>query len=404
MSRVKKNVIQLFFLHVSNYIFPLITLPYLIRVLGIENFGLLAIAQAWIQYAIIFVDYGFNFSATRKVSLSADNQDEINQIYTRTMIAKFLLLLTAYVFIAGFCIYDDFSEFSVLILICSFSLIGTLLFPIWLFQGIEKMNGIIFSSIAAKVISLIFVFTLVRNENDIKLAGLVQASGLLISGIIALGYVVKYKVASFVRVDFKSVLLTLKDGFDLFISNLSISFYTTLNVIMIGFFTNANVAGHFAAADKLRTAAQGLLGPIQQAVFPRVSSLVHAGMGIGEVLHLYGYKFIAFGGAISFGILLFGYPVSLIYFGKGHELSSMMLLMLSPVPLLVSIGVVFGQWWLITKGITAVVRKTYIFAGVMHLTLAAVLIQFYSSYGVIIAISITELIVCCILVKKSYEQ
>ncbi|WP_320715401.1 oligosaccharide flippase family protein, partial [Enterobacter bugandensis] len=77
---MKKNIILLFFVQASNYLFPLLTLPYLMRVLGAENFGIVAMVQAWLQYIIIFVDYGFNFSATLLVSVNKNNQSKIDSI------------------------------------------------------------------------------------------------------------------------------------------------------------------------------------------------------------------------------------------------------------------------------------------------------------------------------------
>ncbi|WP_192828464.1 oligosaccharide flippase family protein, partial [Enterobacter asburiae] len=90
---MKKNIILLFFVQASNYLFPLLTLPYLMRVLGAENFGIVAMVQAWLQYIIIFVDYGFNFSATLLVSVNKNNQSKIDSIYTAVTAAKLALLL-----------------------------------------------------------------------------------------------------------------------------------------------------------------------------------------------------------------------------------------------------------------------------------------------------------------------
>ncbi|HDW3666810.1 TPA: oligosaccharide flippase family protein, partial [Escherichia coli] len=82
-----KNIFFLFLIQISNYIFPLLTLPYLVRVLGASQFGSLMLAQALIQYFITVTEYGFNLSATKKIALSK-SQDETNKIYTNTLYAR----------------------------------------------------------------------------------------------------------------------------------------------------------------------------------------------------------------------------------------------------------------------------------------------------------------------------
>lgn len=390
MSIMKKNIILLVFVQVSNYIFPLLTLPYLMRVLGSQNFGLLVMAQAWIQYAIVFSDYGFNLSATRAIAISVGDETKINKIYTKTMAAKFFLVLLSYFAILSYGAYCEFDSFFMLILISSLSLIGSLLFPVWLFQGLEKMDGIVWSSTLAKILAMVLTFSLVRNENDLLYAAFVQSLGLFLSGVISYIYIHIYKIARITNISFVEIGGSLKDGFDLFVSNVFVSVYTTLNVLIVGFFINSSVAGFFSAADKLRYAAQGLLSPVQQALFPRVSFFVNRGMNLKEMLIKYGYKFILLGFSISVGIALIGYPLSPIYFGYGYESASLMLLMMSPVPFIVSIGVVFGQWWLIACNRSNIIRKIYMYVGFLHILTCVVFIKYIGEFGVVLAQILTE--------------
>lgn len=192
MSIMKKNIILLVFVQISNYIFPLLTLPYLMRVLGSQNFGLLVMAQAWIQYAIVFSDYGFNLSATRVIAISVGDETKINKIYTKTMAAKFVLVLLSYAIMLSYGAYCEFDSFFMLILISSLSLIGSLLFPVWLFQGLEKMDGIVWSSTLAKILAMVLTFSLVSNENDLLYAAFVQSLGLFLSGVISYIYIYIY--------------------------------------------------------------------------------------------------------------------------------------------------------------------------------------------------------------------
>lgn len=401
---MKKNIILLFFVQASNYLFPLLTLPYLMRVLGAENFGIVAMVQAWIQYIIIFVDYGFNFSATLLISVNKNKQSKIDSIYTAVTAAKFILLLIVSCFFSLYVMINGTSVYSHLILLGMISVIGTVLFPIWLFQGIEKMQGIAICTTIAKCVSLLLIFLLVKTPDDMNMAVISQSSGMFVSGILACIFIKKQKLARLTKVSIQEIYLVLSKGFDLFVSNITISFYTTLNILIIGYFGGPTLAGYFSAADKIRTAAQGLMSPVQQAMFPRVSSLINEGKKLKEIFNLYGKKFIAFGLLISISIAVIGYPVSLYYYSAEYRVSSMILLMMSPLPFIVSIGVVYGQWWLIPNNLTKIVRKTYLAVSLMHIIVSVILMHITPTYGVTISVIITEIIVSAIFVLASFNS
>ncbi|MBM1021060.1 MULTISPECIES: oligosaccharide flippase family protein [unclassified Enterobacter] len=400
---MKKNIILLFFVQASNYLFPLLSLPYLMRVLGAENFGIVAMVQAWIQYIIIFVDYGFNFSATLLISVNKSNQSKIDSIYTAVTAAKMVLLLIVSCIFSLYVIINGMSVYSYLILLGMISVIGTVLFPVWLFQGIEKMQGIAICTTLAKCVSLLLIFLLVKTPEDMNMAVISQSSGMFISGILACIFIKKQKLAKFTRVSKQEIYSVLSKGFDLFVSNITISFYTTLNILIIGYFGGPTLAGYFSAADKIRTAAQGLMSPVQQAMFPRVSSLISEGKKLKEIWGLYGKKFIAFGFLISFSMAVIGYPASLYYYSAEYHISSLILLVMSPLPLIVSVGIVFGQWWLIPNNLTKIVRKTYLAVSLMHIIVSVILMHITPVYGVTISVIITEIIVSAIFVLASFN-
>lgn len=374
------------------------------RVLGAENFGIVAMVQAWIQYIIIFVDYGFNFSATLLISVNKNKQSKIDSIYTAVTAAKFILLLIVSCFFSLYVMINGTSVYSHLILLGMISVIGTVLFPIWLFQGIEKMQGIAICTTIAKCVSLLLIFLLVKTPDDMNMAVISQSSGMFVSGILACIFIKKQKLARLTKVSIQEIYLVLSKGFDLFVSNITISFYTTLNILIIGYFGGPTLAGYFSAADKIRTAAQGLMSPVQQAMFPRVSSLINEGKKLKEIFNLYGKKFIAFGLLISISIAVIGYPVSLYYYSAEYRVSSMILLMMSPLPFIVSIGVVYGQWWLIPNNLTKIVRKTYLAVSLMHIIVSVILMHITPTYGVTISVIITEIIVSAIFVLASFNS
>ena len=142
-KKITSNFIALSILHATNILLPLITFPYLVRVLGIEMFGLIAFSQAFLIYFSLIADYGFNLSGIREVSVNKYKQNKLIQVFNSIMIAR--LILTVFGFIILTLIVFSFEKFSKdweLYLLSYGVVIGTFLFPSWFFQGIEKMKYI----------------------------------------------------------------------------------------------------------------------------------------------------------------------------------------------------------------------------------------------------------------------
>ena len=137
------NIFSLSILHGLNYILPMLTIPYLVRVLGPEYFGLLAYATSIIGFFILFTDYGFNLSATRQVSIHREDKKKINNIFSSVITIKIALLLISLVILSIFIFsIDKFNENWELYFITFGMVFGSVIYPVWLFQGLEKMKYI----------------------------------------------------------------------------------------------------------------------------------------------------------------------------------------------------------------------------------------------------------------------
>lgn len=134
-----ENFFSLSALQIFGYVLPLITLPYLVRVLGVEKYGLVAFANSFVAYFQMLTDYGLYLSAIREVSVHREDKQQLNKIFSTVMIIKSILLAVSFLILL--VIVFGFSKFSAnweLYLFAFGLVIGSVLFPVWFFQGMEK--------------------------------------------------------------------------------------------------------------------------------------------------------------------------------------------------------------------------------------------------------------------------
>lgn len=393
MSILRKNIILLGLVQLSNYLFPLITFPYLSRILGPTGFGHIALAQSLILYLSLIIDFGFNLSATRKIGIAhgKNDQNEINSIFTSVMVAKtILLLMSCALAVIVTNVINQFVELRPLVFIGFISLLGSVCFPIWLFQGTQKMGGIVVSTTAAKFISLLVTFILVKKDTDLFEAMFASSLGMFISGMVAIYYVFKMKLAKFTKIKFSFIYAVIKESYPLFVSFIASSIYTTLNTIILSFFVPVREIGIYSAADKLKSVSQSVISPFQQAIFPNLSSHINEFDNYLKYLKKYGTILFGIGLCISIGLAVLSRPIIHLLLGSKFDESFNALLLMSPLPAIITLAVIFGQWGLVNIGESKKLSKIYVIGSFTHVLHVFFTIKYFGIYGAIFSSLFTE--------------
>jgi PST family polysaccharide transporter len=404
-----KNFTSLSILQIANYIFPLITLPYLVRVLGPEKFGLVNFAMAFAAYFMIITDYGFNLSATQEISIHRNNVQRISEIFSSVFTLKMLLFVfSTLIFITIVLIVPLFKEYLILFEITFLSVLGTALFPLWLYQGIERMKYILIISVSVKVITTILIFIIIQSENDfIKLAGLNTLNQFAI-GIIGLMFALKKFRIKYTFPNKSLLSQQLRRGWNLFLSTVSINLYTTSNVFILGLFAPANVVGYFAAADKVRMAFQGILSPMSQSVFPFVNKLLSESYDrfISFNKKLFKIALIV-GAVISVSLFLFAEQIVNIVLGIEYQTSIPVLRIIAWLPLVIFLSNVFGIQTMLPLNKHKNFSSILFFAAILNLTLSFIVVPIYFEVGTSISVLLTEIFITLaffVFIKKSNIQ
>lgn len=264
-----KNFISLALVQGINYFLPLLTLPYLVRVIGIDKFGTLALATAVIAFFAVVTDYGFNFTATREISLNKSNKQELNKIVSSVMTIKLIFMfLSLLILVVLISFVQKFNHEAIIYLLTFGTVIGQVLFPVWFFQGMEKMQFITVVNIISKTLSTLCIFIFIKVPDDYYLVPILIATGSIVGGIYSLYLIKKDFGIDFELQSRDELLKHIKGGSNLFFTSMLSTLLSSSGLLILGFYASNGIVGLYAAIEKLFKAIVGLFAPITQALYP----------------------------------------------------------------------------------------------------------------------------------------
>ena len=393
--RLFSNFAALTVLQGANYIFPLITLPYLVRVLGVEKYGLLAFAGATTGYFNIVVDYGFDLVAPREIAINRKNWAKISEIYSAVMIIKIILMVISTVLLTALVFsFDKFSTDWKLYYLTFGVVVGQALFPVWLFQGLEEMKYIAYLNLLTRLIFTVAIFIFVKNEADYYLVPVIRSLGAVLVGFMAI-CIVKRKFKVVFRLQpFRVLSHYFREGYHVFISKIAISLYTISTTFILGLFTNNVIVGYFAAADRIIQALKGLTGPISQAIYPFISKKISDSKEEGLRIIRLAAKYIGgITGVISLFVLIFAAPLVHILLGSQYENSVSVLRIMSVLPFFIGLSNVFGVQAMVSFGREKPFSRIVITGSILNLVLSFILVPLFHQVGSAISVVTVELFI-----------
>ncbi|WP_332237882.1 flippase [Sporolactobacillus sp. KGMB 08714] len=395
-NKVVKNTLSLFIIQGSNYILPLITFPYLVRTLGTSNYGLLIFMNSLIQYFIVLTDYGFNFSATRKIALIRENKVRLREYSNSIISIKTLLTGSSFVILIILLMaVPQFSKESLLYIIGFLSVVGNAMFPIWFFQGIEQMKYITYFNIGSKIVSTLLIFIFVKSNSDYELAALFQTLYYVLPGILGL-WTIRKQFSIPIVPHFKINLIKreLKDGWHVFIGNISGNVYGQGAVVILGFLAGQRAVAYYGICQKITGAAVGLTQPFAQALYPFLCRQ----FAISRNKFLKVKKFIicfAMVAALLMGVALFMFSGLLIKVVSGTENSTLIILLkgFSDILMLQVLNVQISPI-ILAMNKTSEFQRMYVSVTILFILISLPLSFFWHTYGMLLSILFVELYIC----------
>jgi O-antigen/teichoic acid export membrane protein len=392
MSRVVlRNFASLSILHAANYAVPLVTVPYLTRTLGAAGFGDLAIAQAITQYLVILVDFGFNLSSARLIALHSSEPDKLSAIFWSTLLAKGMLVGASVVILCLCSFLPGLAHMRSAIWANSLAaVLGTWLFPSWLFQGLNRMTTISLINLLARVSSVPLVFLYVKSIHDLNVAAAALGLPALLAGVIGLTAALKLGVGRARRTGMPLVLERLTEGWPLFLSVAGASLYSASNVILLRLVAPPQVVGYFAGADKIRVAVVGLIPQMTSAFFPTaVSAPNRSGGRLIQEFRPYWIQ-IALGASIFLFLFASAGVIVPLALGNSMAPSIPILRMLAFLGLVIPFNHILGVSVLVARGFSKPFSRALLAGGATNFILLPLLAARFGVMGAAAALILVE--------------
>lgn len=275
MSSLKKNFFYSSILTTANYIFPLLTYPYVSRVLGVNNIGVCNFIDGIINYFVLFSMMGIGILGIREVATNKNSPEKLRKTFSSLLTINSITTIIGLVILTIATIsIPRLAENIELMIFGGFKLLFNLFLIEWFYKGLEDFRYITVRTIFVKCLYVIAVFAFVRKSTDYQIYYLITILMVVVNAIINIIHSRKFTTFSFKGIEIKPYV---KPYFTLGVYFLLTSMYTSFNVIYLGFVGGDTEVGYYTTATKLYTILIALFSALTGVLLPRMSSLIAEG-------------------------------------------------------------------------------------------------------------------------------
>jgi PST family polysaccharide transporter len=404
-SRIFSNFMALGILQGTNFLLPVLVMPFVINRIGADGYGIVAVAQVVLLIFCTVSDYGFNLTATRALALHRDDAAKNARLFFTVLAAKMVICAVLFaVLLLLVTLVPFFKQHFQLYLFGFTWVLGQSLLVSWFFQGVEKMKYITIYTLLARLLFVALVFAFIRQRSDHRFFILFMGVGSLVAGVSSIFQAIRLCKLPVIRPLWSDIVHELKEGWPVMLSNISINTFLSINVFILRLFTNDLVAGYYSVAEKIFLATRQVPVMFSQVIYPPLCQLLQKGKKATRPFFKSVYiPFLLL--VLLGGVLLFSFSSFIVSFFLGANSGNAVLLLrlfcLGPV--IVCLHVPASQLLMAANH-----KKSYLrvlsWGTVLNVICNLLLVQVWGSLGTTISVLLTELFITAGFNREMYRN
>lgn len=269
-----KNAASMYALQALNILVPAFSFPYIVRMIGVDGFGTYTYAVSIVQLGVFLTEYGFGMTATRRIAVAKGVSSEaVSEEFSVTVVLKGCLMVVAAVVLAAVvAVVPGLRSQALLYAALAPMLVGEVLFPVWLLQGLEQMQYLPFFSLISRGASLALLLLLVDGPEDVVIVGITQSMPFVLNGLMAL-WIARSKLGvRFVPVQPASVFrAAFGEASKAFVSRLAAQVYVRGSLPLLGSLASAEQVGIYSIVQRIGALITAVVvQPLAQSLYPQL--------------------------------------------------------------------------------------------------------------------------------------
>lgn len=374
-------------------ILPLITTPYISRILGAENIGIYSYTLSISAYFILFGTLGVALYGQREIAFIQNDKIKYTKVFWEIVLLR-IITMTISTIIFYFTFVDANNNYNLYYKVLILELLGNMIDITWFFQGLEEFKKTVIRNMLIKAISVFCIFAFVKSKEDLLIYFVIYAASLFCGNLTLWMYLPKFLVK--IKIKELNIFKHLKPTILLFIPQIAVQVYTLMDRTMLGtMVANKEEVGFYEQAQKIIKILLTIITSLGMVMMPRIASTF--ANGDDKKVSNYMQK--------SFNIVfLLAFPLILgmcivsdqfvpIFFGNGYEKVSLLIKVISPIILLIGMSNVLGTQYLLPTKRQKEYTLSVVCGAIVNLIMNSILISSFCSIGASIGTVIAETVV-----------
>jgi polysaccharide transporter, PST family len=404
-NRIFSNFMALGILQGTNFLLPVLVMPFVIKKIGADGYGVVAVAQGVMLFFVTVSEYGFNLTATRALALHRNDVSKNAKLFFTVLAAKMVICLVLFgALLLLITLVPFFKSHFQLYLLGFTYVIGQSLLVSWFFQGVEKMEYITIYALLARLLFVALVFVFIGQRSDHRFFIFYMGIGSVVAGVMSIFQAIRLCKLPIVRPLWSDIKHELKEGWSVMLSYISINTFLTINVFILRLFTNDLIAGYYSVAEKIILATRQIPVLFAQVIYPPLCQLMEK--GTASTRRFFKSVYVPFLLLVLLAtLLLFAFAPFIISLFLGHDSGNavMLLRLFCLAPVIVCLHIPASQLLMAANQ-----KKRYLrvltWATLINLTCNLLLVQVWGSVGTVISVLLTELFITVGFNRELYKN